>query len=128
MNREPLRILIVDDQVASARLLNTLLELQGYATHVEYDGESALIAAREFVPRVALLDLTLPGMSGIDLAAALRVEPGLSGCRLVAVSGHSEAELPSPSPFDHHFVKPLDFESLTHYLASLGSETDLGLT
>ena len=120
MSPTPLRVLIVDDQADSAKMLRALLKLKGFAARVELDGEAALAAAPEFLPQVALLDLTLPGMSGLELAAALRLLPETAGCTLVAVTGHGEDTLPSPSPFDRHFLKPLDLDALTDYLNGLG--------
>jgi hypothetical protein len=58
-------------------------------------------------------------MSGVEVAAELRCLPELSACRLVAVTGHGEDRLPSPSPFDRYFQKPVDQAALLGYLAAL---------
>lgn len=112
----PTRVLIVDDQADSARMLRLLLKREGYETRVELDGESALEAVEAFAPDVVLLDLHLPGIGGFEVAAKLR---GLS-CpdvkALIAVTGRDE--IPEPSPFDRHLVKPIDHSAL---LAILGT-------
>ena len=119
MDHAPVRVLIVEDDQDSARMLRVLLKRSGYDARVEPDGPGALGAAREFQPRVVLLDQTLPGMSGVEVAAHLRAIPELANCSLVAVSGHDKASLPSPSPFDAHFQKPIDHDALLEYLAEV---------
>ena len=66
-----------------------------------------------------LLDLGLPGMSGIEVAAELRRIPELGDCRLVAITGHGKDSLPSPSPFDRYFQKPVPTDALLAYLAGI---------
>jgi CheY-like chemotaxis protein len=122
MNATPLRVLIVDDHADSARMLQTLLKQEGYATRIASDGPTALEAARISPPDVALVDLGLPGMGGNELAAELRRISELSDCRIVAVTGYGKDALPSPSPFDRHFQKPVPPEALLAYLAGIQHE------
>jgi CheY-like chemotaxis protein len=119
MNPRPLRILIVDDNVDNARMLRVLLKMAGHQAGIVFDGPAAIAAANLEDPDVVLLDLSLPGMSGIEVAAELRRNPERAECALVAISGHSMERLPSPSPFDRYFAKPLAFEPLRAYLSEL---------
>ena len=119
MNAAPLRILIVDDFADNARMLKVLVKNEGHEARIASDGLEAIAAANLQKPHVVLLDLTLPGMSGIDVAAALRRDPEQAGCVLVAISGHSKESVPSPSPFDQHFVKPVDPALLLDYLSEV---------
>jgi CheY-like chemotaxis protein len=119
MMTTPLRILVVDDNVDAARTLQVLFRCEGHEARIAFDGPAAIEAVTLFRPDVVLLDLTLPGMSGVEAAAELRCLPDLSACRLVAVTGHGEERLPSPSPFDHHFQKPVDHADLLGYLARI---------
>lgn len=119
MNATPLRILIVDDHVDNARMLKVLLKKAGHEAGVVFDGPAAIAAADHQKPDVVLLDLSLPGMSGIEVAAELRRDPERSRCVLVAMTGHGKDRLPSPSPFDGYFAKPLDFVSLIAYLSEI---------
>ncbi len=119
MGRPPLRVLIVEDDHDSARMLRLLLKRSGYKTRVEHDGPAALVAAGEFRPEVVLLDQTLVGMVGVEVAARLRADPEREGCKIVAVSGHGKDTLPSPSPFDGHFRKPIDHDALLDYLSKI---------
>jgi len=89
MEPAPVRVLIVEDDPDSARMLRVLLKQPGYETQVEHDGLGALRTAREFPPRFVLLDQTLEGMSGVEVANQLRAIPEIAGCTILAVSGHS---------------------------------------
>jgi len=116
MNAAPLRILIVDDYADNARMLKALLKNEGHEARIAFDGPAALAAASLQKPDVVLLDLSMPGMSGIDVAAEIRRDPQQAGCLLVAISGYDKESLPSPSPFDRHFLKPVEPASLLDYL------------
>jgi CheY-like chemotaxis protein len=117
MTTEPLRILVVEDNHDSAKLLEVVLTGHGHEARLAFDGREAIELAKLYQPDVVLLDLTLRGMSGIAVAAELRSIPALSTCRLVAVSGHGEEILPRPSPFDHYFQKPVNLAALVDHLS-----------
>jgi two-component system, chemotaxis family, CheB/CheR fusion protein len=119
MTTTTLRILVVDDNADTARMLKVLLRCEGHEARIALDGPAAIEAATLFRPDVVLLDLTLPGMGGVEVAAELRCLPELAACRLVAVTGHGEERLPAPSPFDRHFQKPVDHAALLGYLARI---------
>lgn len=80
------RILLVDDNPGAVDASAFLLRLWGHDVRTAADGESALRIARAWLPDVVLLDLGLPGLDGIQVAAALRQEPALGRCRIVAMS------------------------------------------
>lgn len=113
------RVLIVDDSRDVALMLKVLLRFEGYETRTAYDGPEAIEAAAEFRPHVVLLDLSLPTLGGAEVAAALRSDPELADCRLLAVSGYGRDSLPEPSPFDHHLTKPVEPDDLLQLLARL---------
>jgi CheY-like chemotaxis protein len=119
---EALRILIVDDHEDSAEMLSMLLSGKGHATRLALDGDTALAVAATFKPHVGLLDLSLPGMSGYELAERLRAMPGLTHIRLVAVTGHgSDAHRVKAraAGFDEHLLKPVDLQLVDAVLASV---------
>jgi CheY-like chemotaxis protein len=119
MSNGQLQILIVDDSTDNALMLRVLLKHQGHAARIATDGATALSVACTSPPHVVLIDVGLPGMSGCELAAELRRIPELGHCRLVAVTGHGEEALPSPSPFDGYFQKPVPTEDLLAYIARI---------
>ncbi|MGZ5886863.1 MAG: response regulator [Ramlibacter sp.] len=109
------RILVVDDLMASAETLMTLLEMEGFEVQIANDGMSALKIAQEFRPDVVLLDIGLPGMNGFEVAHQLRSQPASRDALLIALTGYGEAESRSRSAqagFDFHMVKPADVELL----------------
>jgi len=109
--RAELRVLVVDDNNDSADSLATWLELAGHQVRTAYDGPQALAAAEEFQPRVILLDIGMPGMSGYDVARRLREQPATRDVLLLAMTGWGQDEDRRKSReagFDEHLVKPLD--------------------
>ena len=109
------RILVVDDNRDSAETLSMLLELMGNEISVAYDGEQALAVANEIKPDVVLLDIGLPKMNGYEVARRIRQEPWGSSPILVAITGWGQTEdkdLSRESGFDHHLVKPVDYDHL----------------
>jgi CheY-like chemotaxis protein len=118
---EPLRVMVVDDNQDAAQMLATLLEVQGHAVSVEYDGRGALLRARLERPQVMLLDIGLPDTDGYALARQLRAVPELRGATLVALTGYGQNEdrrLAEEAGFDHHLVKPADLDQVTQILAA----------
>ena len=80
------RVLVVDDDPALAEMLGIVLRSEGFLPSFVADGERALAAFRESRPDIVLLDLMLPGMSGIDVARAIRAESGVPIVMLTAKS------------------------------------------
>ncbi len=114
------RILIVDDNEDAAELLRELLSYLGHRVEVAHDGFTALRVAESFHPEVALLDISMPLMSGSELAARLREHPGQArSMRLIAITGYS-AENVSIEGFDSHLLKPFDVEKLKELIAQPG--------
>jgi PAS domain S-box-containing protein len=117
-----IRVLVVDDNVDSADSLAKLLLMLGYETRVAHDGHAALRAARDFRPRVSLLDIGLPGLTGLEVARRIRELDGGDRMLLVALSGwgqEDDRKRSREAGFDHHFVKPVDIEVLTELLAAI---------
>lgn len=73
----PTRILVVDDEPAVRRTLQANLVARGYDTMAVETGEDALRAVMERAPDLVILDLMLPGLSGIDLCAAMRAQSSI---------------------------------------------------
>jgi signal transduction histidine kinase/DNA-binding response OmpR family regulator len=116
------RLLVVDDNQDAADSLALLLGTAGHEVRVYTDGPAALAAADNFRPDMVLLDIGLPGMSGYEVAQRLRSRPGHEGVLLVALTGYGQDEdvrRSREAGFDHHLVKPADFEVLNKLLACL---------
>lgn len=105
------RILVVDDNIDSAEMMGTLLELHGHDVRIAHDGRSALRAAQEFVPDAVLLDIGLPDLDGYEVARRLRQDPVTQRVRLIAVTGwgqDGDRARAQDAGFDAHLTKPAD--------------------
>jgi two-component system CheB/CheR fusion protein len=116
-----LRVLVADDNRDAADSLQRLLALSGHDVRVAYDGDSAVNVGREFSPRVAILDIGMPGTNGYDVARALRTRHG-GEVTLVALTGwgqEADRRRATDAGFDHHLTKPVDPQTLNILLADL---------
>ena len=116
------RLLVVDDNKDAAFTLAMLLKLKGHDVRVANSGTSALDLARTFLPEVVFLDLGMPGMGGLEVAALVRKIPGLQNTVLVALTGwgqESDRRRTADAGFNHHVVKPADVKDLESILAGL---------
>jgi DNA-binding response OmpR family regulator len=122
-NPRRLSVLVVDDDHDSADSLALFLRLNGHDARVAYGGEQALTLHAERPADVAILDVVMNGVGGIELAARLRraaVRPLL----LVAVTGvgtKDEVAAVMAGEFDHLFLKPVDPKELLGLLDALVS-------
>lgn len=120
---EALRVLVVDDNADVAEALAMLLELLGYHVETASSGREALDIVERHCPRLALLDIGMPGMDGLELARRLRERvPEPERLWLVAVTGlgHDAArERSLAAGFDEHLVKPVDRQTLLALLARM---------
>jgi two-component system CheB/CheR fusion protein len=117
------RVLVVDDNLASADSLGLIIKLWGHECRVTHSGPEALEEAEVFRPDVVLLDIGLPGMDGYQVAREFRVRPALSGAVLIAMTGYGRDEdrrRTAACGFNEHLVKPLDLDALEILLAQLG--------
>jgi two-component system KDP operon response regulator KdpE len=72
------RILVVDDEPQIRRIMRTALTGAGYEVDDAKTGDEALAKVREFRPELVLLDINMPGMSGLEACRALRVDPNVA--------------------------------------------------
>jgi two-component system, OmpR family, response regulator MtrA len=100
------RVLVVDDDPALAEMLGIVLRGEGFEPSFVGDGGRALSVFREVRPDVILLDLMLPGLSGIDVCRAIRAESGVPIIMLTAKSDTVDVVLGLESGADDYVVKP----------------------
>lgn len=84
----PGRILVVEDERHIARLLDHVLRKEGYEVLAVHSAEKALESIEMLQPDALLLDLVLPGMSGLEFLKAIRAEPYCLTCVVIVLSGH----------------------------------------
>jgi len=116
------RILVVDDNEDAARSLAALLELEGHHASVANSGETALQIAETEKPELVILDIGMPGMSGLKVAEFLRQRQHDPDPVLVALTGWDQPEdrrQIQEAGFNYHLVKPVEAEALHDVLQTL---------
>ena len=111
---------MADDNIDVADMLAELLGEMGHVVRTVHDGASALAAVSEFRPDVALLDIGLPDMEGLEVARELRQQPDRCPY-LVAVTGYSrdrDRDRAREAGFDSHLIKPVSIETLARLIDS----------
>lgn len=121
MNHTPAgRILIVDDNVDGADTLASALQSLGHEACACYDGPNALEQARRLRPEAALLDLSMPGMDGFELARQLRSEhPQIGLAAMTGWGASGDRDRCLSNGFQAHIVKPAAIEEIESVLARL---------
>ena len=114
-----LSVLVVDDNKDTADGMARLLVSSGYRVTMAHDGPSALAAARAGRPDAILMDIGLPGMDGYAVAEQFRKDQNDGETILIAISGYGQEHdrrRSREAGFDHHLVKPVDYERLLAHL------------
>ena len=103
----PLRVLVVEDDQEIAQVLLRSLRMEGYEARASFDGEAALVDAREFTPDLVILDLGLPKLDGVDVARALRKDGGDVPILMLTARDAVEARVEGlDAGADDYLVKP----------------------
>jgi two-component system response regulator MtrA len=120
------RVLVVDDDSALAEMLGIVLRTDGFEPVFVADGSRALQAFRDNKPDVVLLDLMLPGLSGIDVCRAIRAESGTPIIMLTAKSDTVDVVVGLESGADDYVIKPFKPKELVARMrARLRSHEDI---
>lgn len=114
------QVLVVDDNVDGADTLTSALRCLGHQACACYDGPHALEKARQLRPQVALLDLSMPGMDGFELARQLRQEhPQIALAAMTGWGASVDRDRCLSNGFQAHIVKPASIEEIESVLAGL---------
>ena len=111
----PCRVLLVDDNRDAAQTLARLLKRQGYELAIAFDGPEAITTAREFHPRIILLDIGLPSLSGYEVARTILAETAQPAPVLIAMTGwgqENDRRRSREAGFTRHLIKPVDLDEL----------------
>jgi CheY-like chemotaxis protein len=112
---EAASVLIVDDDADSADLYAMWLRSEGHSVSIMGDATRALILSPVLRPKVAVLDIWLPGLDGLALASMLRQMPQLAECQYIAVTAYADSRLQSrcrAAGFTSFLRKPISREAL----------------
>ena len=116
------RVLIVEDDADIAALIAHYLEKAGYGAEIVPDGGRALTQARETPPDLVILDLMLPGLSGLDVCRGLRADnrtTALPIIMLTAKGDESERIIGLDMGADDYVVKPFSPSELVARVRAL---------
>ncbi len=125
-SRPCLSICIVDDDRTASFLLGRLLEKLGQKVHICAKADAAIDLVRKFRVDILISDVSMPGISGYDLARMLREEFGSECPFLVALTGFGrkqDRDQALASGFDEHVVKPIGIEQILEVINCASSRT-----
>jgi DNA-binding response OmpR family regulator len=109
---DPLRILVVEDEPQISNFLRVGLGYEGFSVAIAEDGHEALAELKRFKPQLVILDLMLPGISGMELAERMRADSELMIIMLTARDQVEDRIAGLNAGADDYLVKPFDFEEL----------------
>jgi CheY-like chemotaxis protein len=116
--QKSLRVLVVEDNPDGRESLRALLEALGHTVEVARDGLGGVETGLAWQPQVAVIDIGLPGLNGLEVARRLRAAFGHKVC-LIAHTGFgqpADRRRSLEAGFDYHLVKPVDWQN---FLADL---------
>ena len=121
-----LPILIVDDERAMREGLRDNLEFEGYAVEEAADGEEALAKVLGGTYRLVVLDVMMPGVSGLDAIRAIRADPALADLPVILLTARaqeSDVETGFDSGADDYITKPFSPRELASRVEALLSRS-----
>jgi two-component system CheB/CheR fusion protein len=125
--REQARVVIVEDNADTREMLCELLASAGFDCRSAETGAAAMALIDEARPDIALLDVGLPGVDGLEIARRLRSDPRLASIRLIALTGYgqpSDRAKTLDAGFDAHLVKPVRADELLRLLVGMVAATN----
>jgi CheY-like chemotaxis protein len=114
------RVLIVDDNATSLKLAAFVVRASGYDVSIVADAESALDVIRQQHPDVILMDIHLPGISGLELVRRLRADVASRDIIIIAVTAYAmkgDRERALEAGCDGYITKPIDTRTLPDAIA-----------
>ena len=115
-------ILIVEDNDKNRKLVRDVLQFKGYRTLEAESGELGVARAREAQPALILMDIQLPGMSGIEALAHLRADASTRDIPIVAVTASAmmqDRQRILAAGFDGYQSKPIDVKGFLQMVAEM---------
>jgi DNA-binding response OmpR family regulator len=120
---EVLRVLVADDEDDIRDLVClAVAKAGGTVVAAVPDGPAALDAARADLPDVAVLDVSMPGATGLEVCAALRADPATSGIRILLLSAGASLDDVArglAAGADAYLAKPFQISGLVHQVRAL---------
>ena len=115
MGEVPRRILVVDDEADQVQLIRGWYASQPFTILEARDGVEGLRVAAESRPDLILLDMTMPGLDGLETTRRLKADPELSSVPIILLTARRELDLKVrafDAGVDDFVVKPFEFEEV----------------
>lgn len=117
---EPIRVLVVDDELFVGDLMQEYLTLSGYSVTTASNGKDALAAFSEIKPHIVILDIRMPGMSGMEVLKTIKQNSPETGVVMLSAYGDPETIVEAlGAGADHYLQKPVNLKHLVETLALL---------
>ncbi|MBI5335945.1 MAG: response regulator [Burkholderiales bacterium] len=116
------RILVVEDTLSNIKLAQLVLEHAGHQVLVAEDGPGGLLAARQHLPDLILMDVQLPGMDGMAVTRELKADPATARIPVLALTAFAmkgDAEKIRAAGCDAYLAKPFQFPELVKTIERL---------
>jgi CheY-like chemotaxis protein len=116
-----MNILLVEDDPIDLKLLSAVLQSSGHRVLEESSAEQALAEIKAYQPEVILLDLKLPGMSGLELARRLKQDAATQHIPIVAITAAAEQftrDAALAAGCDAYIAKPVDTRRLSEQVSA----------
>jgi len=102
-------VLIADDEPSMRLLVRATIESDQYQVLEASDGDEAWAMIKEYIPSVVLLDVQMPGRTGLEVLAMIRSEPSLAATRVIMLTAKAlkaDVELGMTAGADLYLTKP----------------------
>ncbi len=117
------KILVIDDEPDVVSYLSTFLEDEGFTVVTAQDGPDGIAMAQKEKPDLITLDITMPGMSGIEVLTTLRRDSDLKDIPVIVITGVTNFQnlttFRGVRPPEAFMQKPMDLEQLVEHLQKL---------
>jgi two-component system cell cycle response regulator len=123
-----MKILVIEDHPTQLKLAHHVLSAAGHDVNKAEAAEQAFTAIKADRPELILLDLSLPGMDGLELARKLKADPATHGILIVAITSYPE-KYPKAAALaagcDAYIQKPINTRELANQLTAVAVGGDV---
>jgi len=116
------KVLLIEDNFNNIKLMEMLLEEQGYQVTVDTNAESGIIHAKELSPDLILLDIQLPEMDGMQACQEMRKEDNLKYTPIIALTAFAmpgDRERILANGFDEYMSKPINYRDFLNLVKKI---------
>lgn len=113
------KVLVVDDEVGICEVLEKFLAAKNHEVFTAFDGRSAIDMVRNLKPQVVLLDVSLPGLDGVEVLEQIkRIDPEVGVVMVTGLMDQEQAVKTFKLGAYDYITKPVDFGYLDHVISA----------